>query len=60
MYIDGDREMTKNSAINLAIKALRRFARDYYGWEAKFHPDKRAEYDKYMQAIKLLEGLKDE
>jgi hypothetical protein len=52
--------MTRNAAINLAIKTLRRWSREYYGWEAKYKPEARAEYDKFMEAIRILESLKEE
>jgi hypothetical protein len=51
--------MTRNAAIKLAIDTMRKYARDYYGWEAKFHPDKKDKYDEYHEAMKILESLKD-
>ena len=52
--------MTRLAAINLAIKTLRRWSREYFGWDAKYKPEARAEYDKYMQAIEILEAMKEE
>ncbi len=51
--------MTKNAAIKLAITALRRYVQEHYGNGSKYHEDKREEYNKYQEAIKILESLKD-
>ena len=51
--------MTTNAKIKLAVDAIRKYARDLYGWEAKFHPEKKAKYDEYQEVIKWLESLKD-
>lgn len=52
--------MTRNSAINLAIKILRRWANDYYGPDCKHKPDSRKEYDRIYEAIGILETLREE
>ena len=51
--------MTKTAMLSMAIKIIKIHARDYYGWEAKFHPDKKDKYDQLMEICKFLEGLKD-
>jgi hypothetical protein len=51
--------MTKNEKIRVAIKAIRKYAQEHYGWDAKFHEDKRREWDKHMEVIHWLESLKD-
>jgi hypothetical protein len=51
--------MTRNAAIKLAIQALRRYTQEHYGNGSKYRPDNKPEYDKYQQAIAILESLKD-
>lgn len=51
--------MTRNGALDLAIRLLRKYAREYYGHDAKHKPEHRAEYDKIFQCITILEGLKE-
>ena len=51
--------MNKNKAIAMAIEAIRRFASEHYGWSAKYHPDQKIKWDKWMDAIKVLEELRD-
>ena len=52
--------MTRNGAINLAIKILRRWAAEYYGNGAKHKPESRHEYDRIYEAIAILESLREE
>jgi hypothetical protein len=51
--------MTRNAAIKLAVQALRRYIQAYYGNGSKYYPENKPEYDKYQQAIAILESLKD-
>jgi hypothetical protein len=51
--------MTKNKAIAMAIEAIRRLANDLYGIDSKYHPDQKVRWDKWQQAIKILEELRD-
>ena len=46
-----------NKSIRLAIKALRRYRLEQYGWAAKFHEEDRMIYNELTQAIKELEEL---
>jgi hypothetical protein len=56
---EAEAQMTKNEAIKIAIKAVRKYATEHYGWDAKFHEDKKREWDKYMETIHVLETIKD-
>ena len=51
--------MTKNTAIKMAIEAIRRLANDLYGNGSKYHPDKKMRWDKWQDAIVVLEKLRD-
>ena len=54
------KNMTQNEKIKVAIKAIRSYAQEHYGWDAKFHEDKRELWDKHMEVIHWLETLKEE
>ena len=43
----------------MAIEAIRRLSNDLYGWSAKYHPDQKIKWDKWQDAIKVLENLRD-
>lgn len=51
--------MTKDQAIRLAVKAVRKSAVEYYGWSAKYHPEDRKVWDEHMEAIRILQSLMD-
>lgn len=50
--------MTKIAIINLAIKALKSYATEHYGWSARRHPEAREKWDALMKAAEMLEQLK--
>ena len=51
--------MTKNAAINLAVKILKRWAVEYYGWDANHKPEAKKKWDDIVEAITILESLKE-
>ena len=52
--------MSKNQAIDLAIMAINNFIHHRYGFDAKFPGHAKDEWDKYIEVIRILKGLKDE
>jgi len=52
--------MTNKEKCSMAIKAIRKFSQEHYGWDAKFNPEKRKEWDKYVEIIAWLEEMKKE
>ena len=52
--------MTRNGAINLAVKILKRWITEYYGANCKHKPESKHEYDRIYEAITILEGLREE
>jgi hypothetical protein len=51
--------VTQNEKIRIAVKAIRKYAQEHFGWDAKFHEDKKHEWDNHMEVIHWLESLKD-
>ena len=51
--------MSKNQAIDLAIIAINKFIHRWYGFDAKFPGHAKDEWDKYIEVIRILDGLKD-
>ena len=45
--------------IELAIKAIRSYAQEHYGWDAKYHPEAMNKYQELMEAVKILKKLRD-
>jgi hypothetical protein len=52
--------MTKNAALSMAIRTMKKII-EYYGWDEKhiFNEKDIRLWNKYKDAIKILEGLKD-
>jgi hypothetical protein len=48
--------MTDNEKVKLAKKAIRDFAVEHYGWDAKYHPEAREKYDALMEMADNLRG----
>jgi hypothetical protein len=42
----------------MAIKAIRKYMQDYYGWDAKYHEDKKKIWDELVEVIAWLEEIK--
>ena len=52
--------MTRNKALAMGIEAIKRLANDLYGKGSKYQPDKRVNWERWQEAIKKLEELRDE
>jgi hypothetical protein len=50
--------MSRSAILDLAIKAIRCYAMEHYGWAAKYHPEDRHKWDMLMEAAKMLESMK--
>jgi hypothetical protein len=48
--------VTDNEKIKLAIKAIRTYNSEHYGWDAKYHPD---ELEKYTALVEMANMLKE-
>ena len=51
--------MKKHTALNLAIDALAKVARENWGWSAQVLKEDRRKWQIYMDAIKILKELRD-
>ncbi len=48
--------MTEHAKRKLAAKAIRNYAREHYGWDAKYYPEKRELFDALMEMADKLEN----
>ena len=46
--------MSQNEKIKIGIKAIRSYAQEHYGWDAKFDEDKKDLWDKHMEVIQMI------
>jgi hypothetical protein len=47
--------MTEREKIKLAVKALRGYAQEHWGWSAKYHPEDKEKYAALMEMAEKLE-----
>ena len=50
--------MTEKEKTKLAVKAIRSYAQEHFGWAAKFHPEEKEKWDALIEVANKLE--KDE
>ncbi|OGO11448.1 MAG: hypothetical protein A2Y53_00075 [Chloroflexi bacterium RBG_16_47_49] len=48
--------MSEREKIKLAVKAIRSYAQQEWGWGAKYHPDQREKYDACMEVANRMES----
>ena len=47
--------MTEHAKIKLAVKAIRHYAQEHYGWGAKYHPEQLEKFEALMDMADNLE-----